>query len=144
MKLPRVTSLACLGLILAGCATSKSSSNNWPRTGDPVVDGKTAISQGPAKDKTLWEYRTAVAALRRGQYEEAKKLLDDALLTIGGSTAGDKQARKARGYFHEESRKTFHGEPYERVMAYFYRGILYWMDGEPDNARACFRNGEFQ
>src|SRR4030095_11816746 len=53
-------------------------------------------------------------------------------------------ARKARGYFHQESRKTFHGEPYERVMAYFYRGILYWMDGEPDNARACFRSGEVQ
>jgi hypothetical protein len=27
-------------------------------------------------------------------------------------------------------------------MAYFYRGVLYWMDGEPDNARACFRSGE--
>ena len=28
-------------------------------------------------------------------------------------------------------------------MAYFYRGILYWMDGQPDNARACFRSAEF-
>jgi hypothetical protein len=27
-------------------------------------------------------------------------------------------------------------------MAYFYRGILYWMDGEPDNARACFRSAQ--
>src|SRR5262249_27828087 len=96
------------------------------------------------KDKTLWEYRTAVAALRRGQYGEAKPLLDDALLTLGGITTADKEARKARGYFHEESRKAFHGEPYERVMAYFYRGILYWMDGEPDNARACFRSGQVQ
>src|SRR5581483_4526465 len=32
-------------------------------------------------------------------------------------------------------------EPYERVMTYYYRGILYWRDGEPDNARACFRSG---
>ena len=45
--------------------------------------------------------------------------------------AADKSARKARGYFHEESSKGFRGEPYERVMAYYYRGILYWMDGEP-------------
>jgi hypothetical protein len=29
-------------------------------------------------------------------------------------------------------------------MAYIYRGILYWMDGEPDNARACFRSAEFE
>jgi hypothetical protein len=28
-------------------------------------------------------------------------------------------------------------------MAYYYRGILYWRDGEPDNARACFRSGSF-
>src|SRR5205809_2003670 len=27
-------------------------------------------------------------------------------------------------------------------MAYYYRGILYWIDGELDNARACFRSGE--
>ena len=29
-------------------------------------------------------------------------------------------------------------------MAYIYRGILYWMDGEPDNARACFRSAEVE
>src|ERR1039458_501743 len=29
-------------------------------------------------------------------------------------------------------------------MAFIYRGILYWMDGEPDNARACFRSAEFE
>jgi hypothetical protein len=29
-------------------------------------------------------------------------------------------------------------------MAYIYRGIIYWMDGEPDNARACFRSAEFE
>jgi len=29
-------------------------------------------------------------------------------------------------------------------MAYYYRGILYWMDGEPDNARACFRSAQIQ
>ncbi|EEF57738.1 hypothetical protein [Pedosphaera parvula] len=29
-------------------------------------------------------------------------------------------------------------------MAYYYRGILYWMDGEPDNARACFRSAQLE
>jgi hypothetical protein len=146
MKLLRFAGPFFLTLAVGGCASSRSSSSSSlpPSTGDAVLDGKTAISQGPAKDKVLWEYRTAAAALRRGQYGEAKSLLDDALLTVGGVTIGDKDAKKARGYFHEESRKTFHGEPYERVMAYFYRGVLYWMDGEPDNARACFRNGEVQ
>jgi hypothetical protein len=41
--------------------------------------------------------------------------------------------------FRNESDKPFLGEPYERVMANYYRAILYWRDGEPDNARALFR-----
>jgi hypothetical protein len=102
------------------------------------------IASGPAKDRVLWEYRVAAAEMRRFQYAEAKRMLDDALLTIGGPAVNDKSAKKARSYFSEESKKTFHGEPYERVMAYFYRGILYWMDGEVDNARACFRSAQIE
>src|ERR1039457_2083298 len=79
-----------------------------------------------------------------GGSDLAKQNLDDALLTLGGIYGKDADAKKARGYFHGEARKTFIGEPYERSMAYIYRGILYWMDGEPDNARACFRSAEFE
>jgi tetratricopeptide (TPR) repeat protein len=132
---------ASLGL--AGCA-SDSRRESFARTGDPVMDGTNALAHGPAKDRVLWEYRTAAAAMRRQDFGQAKSLLDDALLTIGNIYGKDKSARQARGYFHEESKKTFLGEPYERVMAYYYRGILYWMDGEPDNARACFRSAQLQ
>ncbi len=127
-------------ILLAGCATPKK--YTFAPTGDPLADGRTAIAQGPPQDKVLWEYRTAAVCMRRAQFAEAKSLLDDALLTLGGINGKDSGAKKARGYFHEESKKTFIGEPYERVMAYYYRGILYWMDGEPDNARACFRSGQ--
>lgn len=112
-------------------------------TGDIMVDGPRMIAEGPPQDKVLWQYRTAAAAMRHGQFDYAKQLLDDALLTVGG-IGTDKSARLARSYFHPESTKTFIGEPYERVMAYYYRGILYWMDGEPDNARACFRSAAIQ
>jgi hypothetical protein len=130
-------------LLLAGCATT-TPKQSWIRTGDPLIDGKAAIAQAPEKDRVLWQYRTSLAALRRGDYAEAERLLDDALLRVGGIIAPDKSARKSRGYFSEEAKKTFLGEPYERVMAYFYRGIIYWMNGEPDNARACFRNAQIQ
>ncbi|MFO1501384.1 MAG: hypothetical protein U1G07_23845 [Verrucomicrobiota bacterium] len=133
----------CLAFAACSSAPKRSASNPF-RTGDPIVDGKNMIESGPAKDRVLWQYRTAAAAMRRAQFDEAKRLLDDALLTIGGISTQDKSARKARSYFSEESKKTFRGEPYERVMAYFYRGILYWMDGEPDNARACFRSAQIQ
>jgi tetratricopeptide (TPR) repeat protein len=134
--------LAALLLVGAGCASTK------PRppalTGDIVVDGRNALAYGPRKDRVLWQYRLALAALRRGDYEEAKRQLDEAITRIGGIYTTDADARKARSYFHNEAKKTFIGEPYERVMAYYYRGVLYWRDGEPDNARACFRSAQLQ
>ncbi|HYE33523.1 MAG TPA: hypothetical protein VEH27_19030 [Methylomirabilota bacterium] len=133
---------AASALLLAGCATTQRAT--WTPTGDALTDGRTAIAQGPAKDKMLWQYRTAVTAMRRGNLQEAKQLLDDAILTLGGIQVGDKSAKKARRLFSAEESKNFIGEPYERSMAYFYRGILYWMDGEPDNARACFRSAQFE
>jgi hypothetical protein len=96
------------------------------------------------RDRVLNENREALTQLRAGNYAAARPLLDDVVTTLGGVTAGDRSAREARSYFKEESRKNFRGEPYERVMAYYYRGILYWMDGEPDNARACFRTAALQ
>lgn len=135
-------SLGVIGLVmlLASCATPAH--KPLPHTGDLLRDGQTYIEQGPPKDRVLWQYRTAASAMRRGDFALAKRLLDDAILRIGGILTDDKSARKARSLFQEEARKIFIGEPYERVMAYYYRGILYWMDGEPDNARACFRSGE--
>jgi len=123
-------------LLVTGCVTQ---TRVVQLTGNIMVDGPMMITNGPPQDKVLWQYRTAAAAMRRGQFDFARQLLDDALLTTGGIST-DKSARLARSYFHPESRKTFIGEPYERVMAFYYRGILYWMDGEPDNARACFRS----
>jgi tetratricopeptide (TPR) repeat protein len=128
-------------LALAGCATSNQI---VMLTGDIMVDGPNAIEHGPRRDKVLWEYRTAAAAMRQGKFDLAKQYLDDALTTLQGIYGPDPDARKARGYFHAEAKKTFIGEPYERSMAYIYRGILYWMDGEPDNARACFRSAELE
>ncbi|HRT56230.1 MAG TPA: hypothetical protein P5038_06345 [Candidatus Paceibacterota bacterium] len=128
-----------LAWAILGCASTPSKPAFTP-TGDLLVDGPNAIANGPPRDRVLWAYRTAAAALRKGDFALARQMLDEALLTIGGLRVNDKEARKARGYFTGEAKKTFIGEPYERCMAYLYRGILYWMEGEPDNARACFRS----
>ena len=137
--------LKCLplfaALLFTGCATTKP---QIPLTGDILVDGPNMISNGPPRDKVLWQYRTAAAAMRQGKYDVAKPLFDDALLTLQGIYGNDPEARKARGYFSAEAKKNFIGEPYERSMAYFYRGVIYWMDGELDNARACFKSAEFE
>ena len=134
--------LLAVAVSLAGCATTKKPA--VALTGDIMVDAPNAIANGPTRDRVLWQYRLAAAAMRQGKFDLAKLNLDDALLTLGGIYGKDKDAKKSRSYFHTEAKKTFIGEPYERAMAYIYRGILYWMDGERDNARACFRSAEFE
>ena len=124
-----------------GCATVPERAQ--PRlTGDPIIDGNTLRAAAPVQDRVLWDYRIAASALRAGQPDEAKLRLDTALPLIGGILANDADAKKARSLFSAESTKTFIGEPHERVMAYYYRGLLYWRDGQPDNARACYRSGQ--
>jgi len=142
MRLSASVALLGCALLIGGCATTPE--HTVPMTGDILVDGPNMIADGPPKDKVLWQYRTAAAAMRQGKFDVAKPLLDDALLTLGGIYGPDSEARKSRRMFTKESRKTFIGEPYERSMAYFYRGVIYWMDGELDNARACFRSAEFE
>jgi hypothetical protein len=134
--------LLAVFLTVAGCATTTK--HQVALTGDIMVDAPNAIANGPPRDRVLWQYRLAAAAMRQGKFDVAKQNLDDALLTLGGIYGKDADAKKARSYFHAEAKKTFIGEPYERSMAYIYRGIIYWMDGEPDNARACFRSAEFE
>jgi len=143
LKPARLLCALALGLaaMVAGCATTPKQPP-LKLTGNLLVDGPNAVENGPAKDRALWGYRTGAAAMRAGDFELAKRMLDDALLTLGGIGAGDKGAKQARSTFHRESSKTFVGEPYERSMAYIYRGIIYWRDGQPDNARACFRSAE--
>jgi tetratricopeptide (TPR) repeat protein len=128
-------------LLFAGCATT---SNETPptTTAAPRLSSK-AIAQAE-RDKVLISYRKAADAMRRGDYATAKTELDDALSSINNRFGKDKDAKRARSYFSEEATKTFVGEPYERVMANYYRAILYWMDGEPDNARACYKTAQYE
>ena len=129
------------GALLAGCETLPEETRPLARNASPAASAADRRARVPERDRVLYDYRTAATALRFGDYDEAKARLDDAIARIGGIIANDADAARARGLFSAESTKTFIGEPYERVMAYFYRGILYWRDGERDNARACFRSG---
>ncbi|HLP24746.1 MAG TPA: tetratricopeptide repeat protein, partial [Acidobacteriota bacterium] len=133
---PRAFLLVAIVVTLAGCAGPTLPTDQLLVTDDPKLAGTVV------RDKVLWQYRLGLAALRAGRDDEAKQRFDDAILTMGGILADREDAKRARSLWSGEERKTFIGEPYERVMAYYYRAILYWRDGEPDNARACFRSGQ--
>ncbi len=82
----------------------------------------------------------AIGALRQGERTAAKRALDESILLIEAIYGDSEQARRARSLWFREESKVFKGDPYERSMTYFYRGVLYMQDHEWDNARACFRS----
>ncbi|MCC5875300.1 MAG: hypothetical protein JJU11_03675 [Candidatus Sumerlaeia bacterium] len=86
----------------------------------------------------------ALHAMRRGDREYAKLYLDEALLQISDVFGNDPAASRARQVWFGEDAKLFKGDPYERSMTFFYRGILYMQDGDWSNARAAFRGANFQ
>ena len=141
----RWSAAAALGLawsFLAGCAGPPEPSRARGERREVASSAGRQAPEVPERDRVLHAYRAAASALRAGDHDGAKANLDDAIARIGGIITNDEQAARARSLFASESTKTFIGEPYERVMAYYYRGILYWRDGERDNARACFRSGQ--
>jgi hypothetical protein len=138
------SSLLASAVFLAGCSTVPLPPP-VAYTGDALIDGKAQLAVAAPRDRVLWHYRVGATALRRGDSDEAARQLDDALTLTRGTLAGagEAEAARARRMFRSEAEKPFVGEPYERVMAAFYRGLLYWRQGEPDNARALFRDGAF-
>lgn len=83
-------------------------------------------------------------ALELGRRDIATSHLDQALALIESVYGNTEGARKARSLWYEEGSKDFKGEPYERVMAYYYRGLLYLQERDYGNARASFEGGMLQ
>ena len=138
------------GAVLAGCGGSSGRVSqdeidgylaDKPADMHPVLTG---VIAEPEEDRVRHQLRAGLAAMEAGHDDLAARLFDDALLTIEAIYGGDERAEAARGMFSAEDSKTFRGEPYERAMAYYYRGVLYLMDEDYENARASFRSGFLQ
>lgn len=96
------------------------------------------------RNRVLNLLRAGLVSMELGHSSLAARSFDEALVTIETIYAGDKKAEQARSNFTAEDRKIFRGEPYERAMAFYYRGVLYLMEGDYENARASFKSGILQ
>ena len=143
MKFATASSLLCLLCALWMTACQTPDIQPAPEYSDDlVVEGKRLIAQAPRQDKNLWSLRVGLVALKQNQPNDAKALFEAAMPAAGQILQADASTRMAQSLFSPENVKGFHGEPYERAMGWFYRGLIYWMDGEPANARACFRTAQ--
>jgi tetratricopeptide (TPR) repeat protein len=101
------------------------------------------LTQGP-RNAVLNHMRAGLAAMDIGAWNTAERSFDKAIAGIEAVYAESEQAEKARSTWVKENYKAFKGEPYERAMAYYYRGLLYLREGAYDNARAAFKGGLLQ
>jgi tetratricopeptide (TPR) repeat protein len=104
----------------------------------------TRILREGRRNLVLNHMRAGLAAMEFGAYDLAEESFDIALLNIESVYTDDENAAKARSLWYAEGRKDFKGEPYERAMAYYYRGLLYLRKGDFENARASFKGGLLQ
>jgi len=145
---------ACIAL-LAGCVTTQT--HELETKVDPIqleeflADKPAPLRrlyaripiEGP-RNAVLNHTRTGLAALEIDEIAHAAASFDRALESIDAIYADNPRAAAARSLWIKENIKDFKGEPYERAMAYYYRGLAYMRSGEYDNAAASFRGAIFQ
>ena len=151
----RKTTISMVALaLLGGCATT----NHEQEKDIPEEELKAYLKDKPDSLKPYYEVlmkqgkRNAVLnqmrighiAINKGLYDTAEKAFDAAITNIETVYANSESAEKARSKFVEEDYKDFKGAPYERAMAYLYRGLLYLKEDDYENARAMFKGGQLQ
>ena len=104
---------------------------------------RNVLEQGE-RNIVLNHMRAGLAAIELGEFRTAEQSFDLVLDRIEAIYADNEKAEAARSTFTKENVKDFKGEGYERAMAYYYRGILYLMKGDYDNARASFKGAMLQ
>lgn len=96
------------------------------------------------RNMVLNHMRAGTIAFEANNRNAAELHFDAALNRINGFYADDAQARKARSLWYSEGTKNFLGEPYERAMAFYYRGLLDLQKADYENARASFKSAMIQ
>lgn len=152
-QLGRLAGATALAATLAACQTAREQEAQVkPEVAHAYLEDKpaelkrhfmVALAQGK-RNEVLNDMRLGLASMELGQSALAERLFDEALGDIETVYADNPEASKARGLFTRELSKDFKGEPYERAMAYYYRGLLYLQAGDYDNARASFKGGFLQ
>lgn len=146
-----LVAMIAASLSLAGCAGGATSKIASPERQQFIETAPPGL--GPYFDALYTEgewsavlhfNRLGLAAIDTGQFQLAERAFDQSLQRIETIYADNPGAKKARGLWTAEGSKDFKGEPYERSMAYYYRGLLFMRAGEFDNARAAFRSAEYQ
>lgn len=126
--------------VVAGCRGTRE--YIAPRASTAELTYQAIVADGPSvadEDQALWACELGSAAMMVGREGEAWEAFHLASRTMGTLESSGREARRA--ILGEEATKRWKGDPHERCMAAYYKGLLYWRRGELDNASACFKSG---
>ena len=109
-----------------------------------LMQNANRIEMTNSRNKALLCADIGVAALYKGDLSVSRKMLDQAVLIMTSITQTRELERSATSLSGSESEKYFKGEAHERVLVLFFRGLLYLVDDDIENAHACFLQAALQ
>ncbi|MEM8883793.1 MAG: hypothetical protein AAGD14_06990 [Planctomycetota bacterium] len=138
-----IRSLLAVLLLLAACRSGREYVAPRASTAELtyqaiLADGSRGVAE---EDEALWACELGTAAMMVRREHEAWEAFHMASRTMGTLESTPSESRRA--ILGAESTKRWKGDPHERCMAAYYKGILYWRRGDLDNAAACFKSGLF-
>jgi tetratricopeptide (TPR) repeat protein len=137
-------------LIVSGCAPTKQEresnraiedyfAGDYPR----AVDRLEEVAKKPDENFVLNNCRLGSSALAEYDLTEAEDAFLRAYEVINSVGVND-GGRSLGAALVNEKIKIWKGEPFERAMANFYLGLIYYMHQDYNNARGAFENALFK
>lgn len=137
-------------LLLGGCAVSKQQREADAALGDyfagnyqSAVDRLEPLAKETNENFVLNNVRLGSAALVNYDLDQAEAAFLRAYEVIN-SVGVNNGGRSLGAVLVDEKIKVWKGEPFERAMANFYLGLVYYIRQDYNNARAAFENALFK
>lgn len=151
----RIFSIAFLAFVVSGCANvgpTQYEKMDVSVSEKEIITSKPYYLQGEytrffeegSRNQVLNLMVIGKTAFDNNDLEEAAIAFDNAIAKVEEVYSDSDSATKARSLWYEEGSKDFKGEPYERSLLYYYRGLIYLAEEDFENARASFLNSIMQ
>ena len=125
--------------VLAGHAVQAYLAGDYPQ----AMDRLRPLAEKTDENFVLNNCRLGSSALAAYDLDEAESAFLKAYEVIN-SVGVNQGGRSIGAVLVDEKLKIWKGEPYERAMANFYLGLVYYMRHDYNNARAAFENALFK
>jgi tetratricopeptide (TPR) repeat protein len=145
----RISFIAVLLVALGGCAAkqeeivARAVSSYFAGNYEHAMDELTPLTKKADENFVVNNLRYGSAALADYQLDDAEAAFLRAYEVINATGVND-GGRTLGAVLVDEKVKIWKGEPFERAMANFYLGLIYYMRHEYDNARGAFENALFK